>query len=378
MFPYLIVFFLSILFTHLAQESDKYNKKLFFFVFSAFAILLPSLLAGFRDSGIGTDTEIYVDSVWRTVHRINSFDEFQKLYRQEKFDDVEYGYLLLNFIGSRFGSSVQIIYFLSNFIVVLLVYCMAYENRKRASMVLIMVIFLFAYYNLYLNLVRQSLALAVGLYCFKYVEQRKWIKIIISFFIIKSFHNTGVFFVLLWGTYFVSSSKYKLKPVVMILALFIVYGVFIYFDFIILYLVSSGILAKKFLYYLSGEKIDYRLIFVYNLLLCIVIFIMYLYNAKSKEKNELLSYSFVNFIGSILVLTAFISMWSYRVSFYFLFICNCLFLPRAYFIMRKKYALESMIILVTALSLIITIWYQTIIVNKDNETAPYKSEMLDI
>ncbi|PZU86787.1 MAG: hypothetical protein DI529_08205, partial [Chryseobacterium sp.] len=117
MLPYLIVFFLSILFTHLAQESDKNNRKLFFFVFSAFAVLLPSLLAGLRDSGIGTDTETYVDTVWRTINRINSYEEFQKLYKQEKFDDIEYGYLLLNFIGSRFGSSVNIIYFLTSFFV---------------------------------------------------------------------------------------------------------------------------------------------------------------------------------------------------------------------------------------------------------------------
>lgn len=379
MLPYLIVFFLSVLFTYLAQESDKNNKRLFFFVFSAFAILLPSLLAGFRDSGIGTDTEMYVDSVWKTINRIDSYEEFQRLYRQEKFDDIEYGYLLLNFIGSKFGTSVNIIYFLSNFLVILLVYCTAYDNKHRLSMAIVMTLFLFGYYNLYLNLVRQALALAVGLYCFKYVERRSWIKVIISFFIIKAFHNTGVFCVLFWGAYFLSSSKYRLKPLVLILLLGVAYGIFIYFDFIILYTIAIGILPKKFLYYLSGDTVDYTTIFVYHFLLSAIMFIVYLFHAKSQEeKDRLLSYGFLSLLGSILVLTAMVSMWSYRVAFYFSFICDIIFLPRALYLMNKKHKLESNLMLIITIGLVITVWYKYNISNNDNETYPYKSEILGI
>jgi len=379
MLPYLIIFFLSILFTFLAQESDKNNKRLFFFVFSAFAVLLPSLLAGLRDSGVGTDTEIYVDSVWKTVNRINSFEEFQKLYKQEKFDDIEYGYLLLNFIGSKFGSSVNIIYFLTSFVTTLLVYCTAYDNKKRVSMAIVMAMFLFGYYNLYLNIVRQALALAIGLYCFKYVESRSWIKVIISFFIIKAFHNTGIFCVLFWGAYFLSSSKYKLKPFVLMILLLVAYGVFIYFDFIILYTIAIGILPKKFLYYLSGDTVDYTTIFIYHFLLSAIMFVVYLFHARSQEeKDKLLSYGFLSLLGSILVLTAMVSMWSYRVAFYFLFICDCIFLPRALYLMNKKHKLETSLMLVISISLVIGVWYKYNISNNDNETYPYKSEILGI
>ncbi|PZU82192.1 MAG: hypothetical protein DI529_14860, partial [Chryseobacterium sp.] len=220
---------------------------------------------------------------------------------------------------------------------------------------------------------------AVGLYCFKYVENRKWIKIIISFFFIKAFHNTGIFCVLFWGAYFLSSSKYKLKPVVMILLLFVAYGVFIYFDLIILYTITIGILPKKFLYYLSGDTVDYTTIFIYHLLLSAIIFVVYLFHSRSKEeKDKLLSYSFLSLLGSVLVLTAMVSMWSFRVAFYFLYICNCLFLPRALFLMNKKYKLESTLMLIVTVCLVIVVWYKYTIINNDNETFPYKSEILGI
>lgn len=383
MLPYLLVFFLTILFTFFAQEVEKRDNKVLFFAFSAAAVLLPSLLAGFRDSGVGTDTEIYVDDVWRMVKGIDSFTDLQRMYKQERFEDLEFGYLLLNFIGSRFGSSVHIIYFLTGLFVTLLAYCTAYDNRKRASMVLIMAIFLFSYYNLYLNLVRQSLALSVGLYCFKYVERRSWIKIIISLIIIKAFHNTGVFYVLFWGAYLLTNSKYKLKPVVLFLLSAITYCVFIYFDYIILYIVSTGILPKKFLFYLSksADIIDYTAMFIGNLILSINLFVIYLFyfrNGDEKDKKELFSYGFLKLLGSILILTSFVSMWSFRFAFYFLFICDCIFIPRALFYMQKKYRLEYIIILLITLSMITGMWYKFIILGKENETYPYRSEILGI
>ncbi|WP_312195414.1 EpsG family protein [Epilithonimonas vandammei] len=378
MLPYLIVFFLSILFTYLAQESDKHNKKLFFFVFSAFAILLPSLLAGFRDSGVGTDTEIYVDNVWRTIKRINSFDDFYRIYKQEKFDDIEFGYLLLNFIGSRFGESVNIIYFISSFIITLLIYLTAYDNRFRASMAIVMFIYLFGYFNLSLNIVRQSLAMAVGIYCFKYVEKRSWIKIIISLLIIRTFHNTGIFYVLFWGTYFISNKKYTVKPVILLGTLAVVYFIFIYFDFIILYAVTTGLLPKKFMYYLSGETLDYFWHFATQFLLFVSMAFMLLTYIKKEEFNEYVSYTYLKLLGSILILTSFLSEWSFRISYYFLWVIDIVFLPRILYTYRKDSRVLYIVVVVAILSLVLATWIKFIVIDNENETIPYRSSILEL
>ena len=66
------------------------QKTAYLGLFSAVAILTPALLAGFRDSGIGTDTEIYVDDIWNQFKHINSWGQFYKYYSDKDFDDIEF------------------------------------------------------------------------------------------------------------------------------------------------------------------------------------------------------------------------------------------------------------------------------------------------
>lgn len=377
MLPYLFVFAISIFSTYLAQLCYNRNNKFLFVLFSAVAILTPALLAGFRDSGIGTDTKVYVDDIWNQFKHINSWGQFYKYYIDEDFDDIEFVYLVLNYIASLFGRDVGLIYFLSNFVVVLLIYLAAFDNRERVSMWFIMFVFLFGYYNQSLNLVRQSIALAMGVYFFKYLENKQWIKLIISLIIIKYTHNTGIFYIGFVGAYLLAVGKYKLKPLILLITLFCSVFIFLYFDFIVGFFVLSGILPQKFLYYLSGDEVDYTSLFIFHFIISMILLTIYIYNSKSDQKEELLSYAFLNLLGSILILTSLVSIWSFRVAFYFLFLSECLFLPRAFYIMKEKYKLEYLLMLVVTIFLIVTVWYKVIIVNNDNDTYPYNSEFLE-
>ena len=377
MLPYLFVFAISIFSTYLAQLCYNRNNKFLFVLFSAVAILTPALLAGFRDSGVGTDTVIYVDDIWNQFKHIKDWDQFYKYYKNGSFEDVEFTYLCLNFIASRFGKDIGLIYFISNFVVILFVYITAFNNRTRISMWLLMFVFLFGFYNQSLNLVRQSIALAFGMYFFKYVENRNWIKLIIAFVIIKYTHNTGIFYLGLVGAYYISVSKLKLKIPILIITLVCSIFIFMYFDLIIGFLVLTGLLPLKFLFYLSGETVDYTSLFIFHFIISMILLTIYVYNSKSDKKEELLSYAFLNLLGSILILTSLVSIWSFRVAFYFLFLSECLFLPRAFYIMKEKYKLEYLLMLVVTIFLIVTVWYKVIIVNNDNDTYPYNSEFLE-
>lgn len=191
---YLFVFFISVLFTYLAQKSV--SQKLFFYLFSIIAILFPSLLAGFRNSGIGTDTLVYVDKIWYNMLHINSFIEFINAYYNGIFDESsEFIYLLINWGTSKLGNDVQWIYFTTNLCVILPIYCAIYDHRKKGPMWLSMTIFLLLYYNSSLNLVRQSIALALCVYSYKYLEQGQWFKALIGSVIIMNTHNTGIFYI---------------------------------------------------------------------------------------------------------------------------------------------------------------------------------------
>ncbi|WP_333854531.1 EpsG family protein [Epilithonimonas sp.] len=375
MLPYLLIFFISIFCTFLAEKTVDKNKILFFF-FSAIAVLAPSLLAGFRDSGVGTDTKIYVDRVWGVFKHVNDWNQFYKYYTRDAFSDIEFVYLLLNFIGSRFGEKVNIIYFITSFVITLLVYLSAFENRKKSSMWLVMFIFLFGYYNQSLNLVRQTIALGIGLYGFKYLEDRKWIKVILLLILLKYTHNTGIFYIGFAGAYLLSVLKYKAKYITLIITLFCSIFIFIYFDFLIGFLVLSGILPSKFLFYLSGDTIDYTSLFIFHFIISIILMTIYVFKINSLEKDSLLSFAFINLLGSILILTSLVSVWSFRVAFYFLFISECLFLPRALYLMRNK-RLEYIIMMITIIFLYLFFWNKVYIINNDNDTYPYKSEIID-
>ncbi|KFC20003.1 EpsG family protein [Chryseobacterium sp. FH1] len=376
MFPYLFVFAISIFSTYLAQISLNRKNKVLFFVFSAIAILTPSLLAGFRDSGVGTDTKIYVDSVWNQFKHIQSWGQFYKYYKNDAFADIEFVYLLLNFVGSRFGTDVHIIYFLTSFVIVLFVYLTAYDNRKKAYMWLVMFVFLFGFYNQSLNLVRQTICLTLCLYGFKYLEEKKWIKFILLLIVIKYTHNTGIFYFGFIGAYILAVSKYKAKHLVLFTTLTCCVFIFMYFDYIVGLFVVLGILPQKFLYYLSGDTINYVFVFIFHFAISMILLVALIFNIKSNEKDKLISYMFLNLLGSILILTALVSVWSFRVAFYFLFISECILLPRALFLMRK-HKLEYSILILLVVSMFFTYWFTTIAYYNENETYPYKSEILE-
>ena len=88
MIIYLFVFSISIYFTWLAERSTK-NKPIFFLL-SSIAILTLSVLAGCRDSGIGTDTEVYVNKIWSKIIDINSWNDFIFYYQQKYLEDIEF------------------------------------------------------------------------------------------------------------------------------------------------------------------------------------------------------------------------------------------------------------------------------------------------
>lgn len=128
---YIIVFLFTTFFTYVAQRTV--TQKVFFYFFSALAVLSPAMLAGFRDSGIGTDTLIYVDHVWTKVLLVPAWDDFMYSYSNKDFQDIEFFYLLLNWLVSQISTDVHSIYFAANLVVIYFVYRAAYDKRTKRS-----------------------------------------------------------------------------------------------------------------------------------------------------------------------------------------------------------------------------------------------------
>lgn len=376
---YLLVFTLSIISTYLAQRTV--SQKLGFYIFSAIAILLPSLLAGFRDSGIGTDTLIYADDVWEKITYCDDWKTFVALYVAQGFSDIELGYLLVNFIVYLAGGDLHTLYFTTNFIVVLFFYLAAYDNRKKASMWLIMAFFFLSYYNISLNLIRQSIAIAISVYSFKYLEQHKWWKYILWQVIILSSHNTAFLNLLIIPIYFIPQIKnIKKKRRLIILFLSGIAIMFLSMDWLLSFIVSLGILPNKYLMYSSIDSSSVvaktQTVSYIGILL-----LLWFITTKIKEPDahkRLRVYLFGKIASLLLFLTSIVSKHAARVAFYISPLVDCIFFPRALFLLKQrssKWYLQSVCM---SILLLLAVWYWLIIIRGDTETYPYKSTILNI
>lgn len=384
MLIYIIIFYLSILSTYIAEKNIK-NKPAFVF-FSTIAVLFPSLLAGFRDSGIGTDTLIYVDNIWHNIQYIHNWHNFVYAYQQRMFDDIEIGYLFLNWLASWFGQDVHLIYFLANFVVIILIYLTAYNYRKKIPMWLMMSLFLFLYYSLSLNLVRQSIALATGLYSFKFLEQRNWVKLSIWCIMTLIAHNTGIFFLTFIGFYWLYFQiDTPIERRIFLCVTFIcIILLFWYLQQIILLFVSWGVIPAKFLFYMSNENTGQggRSALVLNAILFLILWYikMFIYKKNyNTQQRELVNFACsAKLISLLLLALTFVSFWCYRAAYYFSFITDLILFPIAIQLIKLRNKSIHRLLWIFIQLFIIFMWYWLIVYKGENEIIPYKSTLLNL
>ena len=160
MFVYFFVFFITFIFAYLAEKFYSKNNKFLFYVFSALAVLLPSLMASFRASGVGTDTQIYIDRIFHYMVNSKNINDF--VY-YKSLSDVEILYFIFNFVVSRFSSSLNAIYFSCSLFVNLLFYStfFYYYKKQKISLSFSYILFLIFFFNKSLNMNRQMMGMAI-------------------------------------------------------------------------------------------------------------------------------------------------------------------------------------------------------------------------
>lgn len=374
---YIIVFFIAILCTYIAERNLGKNK-IIFLCFSFLAIIVPSILAGLRDSGIGTDTEIYVDRCWYEIIWARNWQDFVDIHENASLGG-EWVYIFINYIASLFGKEVQWCYFFTNLVVMILVYLTAYDNRKKASMWIVMMIFLFMGFNSSLNLVRQSIALAECMYAYKYIEQRNWKFTLLWFIIIMNSHGTGIFYVLIIVLSLLQDIKRRNVQICSSLIIMISSLVFfVFYDTILLLSTSYGILPVKYLMYstseTAAESINKGFLILY---LCIFFLFVYVY-WDTKNKTQLIYYTTIKGLGIITFLLMVVSKFTNRISLYFNYIADFIFVPRILMLLKKKSKFTYNIVLFLFICLICYTWYYKIILKGETETYPYKSRILGL
>lgn len=376
MIIYICVFILSITFTYFAEKS---RNKINFILCSVVAILFPSILAGIRDSGIGTDTQVYVDSSWYIIETYAN-QPITIFIKDILNGDVqlEIAYNLIGYCIAFLGGNIHWFYFILNFIVLLFVYLTINDNKHNASMSLMMFVFLFTFYNISLNLVRQSLALSICLYAYKYIEKKQWKNFIIFQVFAMLTHNTAFFFILVIPFHFLLESKRTVLNKYFVYAILLITPfAFSLSDIIISYLVLVGFLPIHFLNYTTqnAENMIVRSALVVYLCLWLTMYIGAKYSKISIFNAR--KYLSFYFFSSELFFSSYFSQFAFRISYYFSYLSNIIFIPRLIRLMISKNRPVGLIFKWVICALIIFYWYWSIVVHNGNETIPYKSKILD-
>ena len=104
MILYLLVFALS---TYAFYYASKLPNSIFKYILIFIGILIPSLLAAFRDLDVGIDVLNYVEPTWYNIKHSHSLHE----YLLENIN-TEPIYLLLNYIVALFTDDIHIFFFM--------------------------------------------------------------------------------------------------------------------------------------------------------------------------------------------------------------------------------------------------------------------------
>ena len=362
MFPYIVVFIISIFATYKVRYYS--SKKLIFYIYSVIAITPLVLLAALRDHNIGTDTPNYVYLFQSAVENNGSL-----LYYFIQHPSFEKGFLLYNYIIARCTDNIVLYFLITYGIIFGLIYSSALKLKSVASPHIFLYIYLFLFFSDSLNVMRQYLAISLVVFAVSNLLTGKS-KTYILFTIFATLIHTSAIISFLIGTLFFLAQKYpikkhKLKYVIICVLLFLAVLNIGYFT-------SRGLLPvfeDKFNNYMTstdgGLSSSHRLIGFFTLY---VVF----RNYKSCQINDTLLLCLITVM--MFYISPNINATLYRLTIYFN-IMYCIAVASKF---NKTIRGNDKLLVKVALALYLLFYVFSIVINKTNEVIPYTSTILGI
>jgi uncharacterized membrane protein YqjE len=259
MWPYLVCFGLTGLIAYYNEkENQKEDRNPW--ISALFVILIPAILAGLRDYSIGTDTKNVIKSATNLAVNINSFKSFI-LFTQNNalFERFDVGYSVFVFILAKIFHNPQITMFIISLLTGLFVYLSLYKMRNECSILMGELVFLFTQYNASYNMIRQSLAMAMGLWALSIVlneDERRYLKAIIIIVIAMLLHSSAFLSfipIILYAFYndYRRTSLFKNATFILVLVIVITS-----ITSIVSFLIEHGILNERYSHYFTEGQIS--------------------------------------------------------------------------------------------------------------------------
>lgn len=345
----------------------------------AFAVLLPSVVAGCRDFTIGTDTNSYVRRLFVAALSARDISQFFS----DQIGQYEPGYLLLTFASAHVSDDMHLLLFVVEAIILSTMMVAIVKASNGNGLGAAFCAYLILHYNESLNIVRQSLAVAFVMLAVSYLLKRQYARYALSILVATSFHSSGiiglVFLIiqLLVGRSDTLQQRHdllntKVSSLCINAALLIAPIAFsIAFQPIMDLLISWGIVSDKYEIYLTDYSTG-----VTPLLLAVYAVSFLILYLKRKEFGHsrflVISYAY----GVILFLLTGISQHLWRLGTYF---SATISLSLAQFQSGTRWeAYRTWAAKLVVIGLSLFMWYVQIVVWGNHDTYPYQSALLGL
>ncbi|SIS82861.1 EpsG family protein [Salimicrobium salexigens] len=350
---FLLYLIIIILTSVLAEVSVRVKEKILRYIIVFITLLIPSFFAGIRYD-VGTDYFAYV----------NIFSNLEAGGSSR----TEFGYQFLNILVANLGGNASFLLFVVSFITILFIYLSLYRAKDSISIGLGMLVFMLMFYHLSLNAVRQVLAIAILLYSFDFIIQRKFGKFLIITLIASSIHLSSLIVLPFYYIYNLVGKKNRFFRLIVYIGtslLIINYGV------ILEYTLSIFTSFSYYSQYLPDENQGDLGIGLILVNAPFVVPGIIFYKRFVKYDSRFKFYFFFLLIGVIIQFVAYLGAGLFdRISDLF-FITVVLIVPYYYKCLKKnefEYSLSIIIVL-----FVVFIWFYSYIYLGNNETIPFRS-----
>lgn len=369
---YLLSFLISCLLMYFAEKLNRASAiltSLFIFL----SILIPSVLAGARALTIGTDVITYVSPMYNAASSATSFFSFQNIpilngiilipISSFEVGFTSYIYIITKVFGNLFFSL-----FFIQFICIGLIILGLWSLRGKFPVWLGLSIYYLSLFNPSLNLVRQSIAIAIIIFGFKYLIQNNWVKYVIVVICACLFHKTaivGLIILLLFYCFLEKKNGKKFfnqNEKLMIVTILV--GLIVLVPFtrnIALKIIGLSSYTQG---YLSGNES-----FAINQLILRLPILLFILIQWKQVKNSQLKYFFLSilicdvFTSQLASMSDFASRISLYFSAYYIFIVP-------YFI-NDENKIRRTILTIFVISYFLFYWYYSFVIMNYNQTVPY-------
>lgn len=368
---YVITFFISLIFCKIASILLK-DYKIVGLCFLFIAISIPSLLAGCRDIDVGTDTSGYVLQYFRIAKYEDSFNNYNSRI------STEIGYSVFNYVITRSFKNFACLLFFIEFFVLSLISLSIINLKKYALLPWSFFVYFSLYFASSLNTTRQIMSMAVCLYSFSFLLDRKYARSLLIAFAAIAFHFTAFIFFAIFPLYYLIN-KISSKNFIFFQILISVSCIVIVFllDYVITSFIGVGLLTDKFDAYTSTNNTFGSNIPLSDLLSSSVIFVIIaVFKKYYSESNSIKNFFHIIFLISvILCFSAIKSTFAVRGMYYFSFL-SIIIIP----VYLSKFENRRLRLFLNFSFIIFFILYWMLTVTYANlgETYPYKSKILSL